>query len=82
MLFSGLVGREPVSVKSKMKSVADALRINGQVSFDDLFIGVQSRSEIVAVFLAILELVRNNEVGFEAVDNRIVLSGTGEKNGY
>ena len=78
MLFSGMVGREPVSVKSKMKSVTNTLRLGGQVSFDDLFVEATSRSEIVAIFLAVLELVRNNEVGFEAVDGRIVLSSQGE----
>lgn len=78
MLFSGMVGREPVSVKSKMKSVTTALRISGQISFDDLFTEAQSRSEIVAIFLAVLELVRNNEVGFESLDGRIVLSSQGE----
>ncbi len=78
MLFSGMVGREPVSVKSKMQSVTYALRLSGQVSFDDLFAGAESRSEIVAIFLAVLELVRNNEVGFETVGNQIIISGTGE----
>ena len=78
MVFSGMVGREPVSVKSKMKSVAHALKISGQVSFDDLFTEAQSRSEIVAIFLAVLELVRNNEVGFESIGDRIVLSSQGE----
>lgn len=78
MLFSGMVGREPVSVKSKMQSVTRALRISGQLSFDDLFTEAKSRSEIVAIFLAVLELVRNNEVGFEAVGDKIVLSGQGE----
>ena len=78
MLFSGMVGREPVSVKSKMKSVTTVLRLSGQVSFDDLFVEATSRSEIVAIFLAVLELVRNNEVGFESVEGRIVLSSQGE----
>ncbi len=78
MLFSGMVGREPVSVKSKMKSVTTALRLSGQISFDDLFTEAKSRSEIVAIFLAVLELVRNNEVGFESVGDRIVLSSQGE----
>ena len=78
MAFSGMVGREPVSVKSKMKSVTTAIRITGQISFDDLFVEAQSRSEIVAIFLAVLELVRNNEVGFESIDDRIVLSSQGE----
>jgi chromatin segregation and condensation protein Rec8/ScpA/Scc1 (kleisin family) len=43
-----------------------------------LFVESTSRSEIVAIFLAVLELVRNNEVGFESVDGRIVLSSQGE----
>lgn len=79
ILFSGMVGREPVSVKSKMHSVTRMIKINGQVTFDDLFLEVSSRSEIVAIFLAVLELVRSNEVGFETKDNQIVLSSAGDE---
>ena len=65
MFFSGIVGREPVPVKTKITTVKKQVVAKGQVSFDDLFTDVESRSEIVAVFLAVLELVRNFEISFE-----------------
>ena len=77
MFFSGIVGREPVPVKTKITSVRKKVAASGQVSFDDLFVDVESRSEIVAVFLAVLELVRNLEISFEVVDNKVIINNGG-----
>ena len=74
MLFSGIVGREPVSVKSKVKDIKQALNISGQLVFDDLFNEVKSRSEIVAIFLAVLEMVRNDSLVLSYTDEKIVLT--------
>ena len=74
MLFSGIVGREPVSVKSKVKDIKNALNISGQLMFDDLFNEVKSRSEIVAIFLAVLEMVRNDSLVLSYTDEKIVLT--------
>ena len=57
--FEGIVGREPVPVKSKIKQVKKVLSNRGQVSFVSLFKEVRSKSEIVAIFLAVLELIRD-----------------------
>jgi len=57
--FEGIVGREPVPVKGKINQVKRVLKTRGQVSFDTLFTEVKSKSEIVAIFLAILELIRD-----------------------
>ncbi len=73
-MFSGIVGREPVSVKSKVKSIRSRLQVSGQVEFDSLFDTVESRSEIVAIFLAILEMVRNDAVLLHYSDEKIILS--------
>ncbi|MBO5453410.1 MAG: segregation/condensation protein A [Clostridia bacterium] len=57
--FEGIVGREPVPVKGKIKQVKRVLNSKGQVSFVSLFKEVKSKSEIVAIFLAVLELIRD-----------------------
>lgn len=57
--FEGIVGREPVPVKTKIKQVKKILTNKKQVSFINLFREVKSKSEIVAIFLAILELIRD-----------------------
>lgn len=77
MFFSGIVGKEPVPVKNKITSVRKVVAARGQVSFEDLFDGVESRSEIVAVFLAVLELVRNFEISFDFVDDRVIINNGG-----
>lgn len=74
MLFSGIVGREPVSVKSKVKDIKSRLSIKGQVEFNDLFTEVESRSEIVAIFLAVLEMVRNDSLSLTYIGNQILLN--------
>lgn len=73
-MFSGIVGREPVSVKSKVMAIRSHLAISGQVTFDGLFDEVESRSEIVAIFLAVLEMVRNDSLLITYSDKGIVLS--------
>ena len=42
--------------------------------FDDLFARVRSRSEAVAVFMALLELVRDGMIDVERNENDIELS--------
>lgn len=72
-MFSGIVGREPVSVKTKVRAIKSRLQIDGQVFFDDLFEHVESRSEIVAIFLAVLEMVRNDSLHVTYTDEKIIL---------
>jgi segregation and condensation protein A len=75
LLFSGIVGREPVPVKTKIKYITNRVYAEGQVAFDNLFEGAESRSEIVAIFLAVLELVRNFKVSIGNENGEIYLSG-------
>lgn len=56
--FEGIVGREPYPVSDKASEVIARLRGFGVVRFQSLFKGSHSRSEIVATFLAILELCK------------------------
>ena len=75
LLFSGIVGREPVPVKTKIKYITNRVYAEGQVAFDNLFEGAESRSEIVAIFLAVLELVRNYKVSIGGENGEIYIVG-------
>ena len=56
--FQGIVGAEPYPVTKKAKQLLKRLVMRGVEKFRSLFRGSRSRSEIVATFLAILELCR------------------------
>ena len=64
--FSGIVGREPYPVTKKAAEVLRRLLAHGVSTFRKLFRGNRSRSEIVATFLAILELCRLRSVSLES----------------
>ncbi|HJO34090.1 MAG TPA: ScpA family protein [Anaerolineales bacterium] len=59
---SEVVGRPRFSVRGRIKVIARSLRRRLQTSFFGLLGGGRSRGEIVATFLAILELSRRNMV--------------------
>ena len=63
--FKGIVGKEPYPVTKKAGEVLRALVLNGIQRLKNLFRGNRSRSEIVATFLAILELCKTNSVTLE-----------------
>ena len=63
--FKGIVGKEPYPVGRKVKEVVRALLLRGFERLRNLFKGNRSRSEIVATFLAILDLCKTNNVSLE-----------------
>ena len=63
--FKGIVGKEPYPVTRKAKEVIRALVLRGIQRLRSLFKGNRSRSEVVATFLAILELCKMNSVSLE-----------------
>ena len=67
--FQGIVGREPYPVADKAKEIIHRLVNFGITRFRALFKGNKSRSEIVATFIAVLELCKAN---------RLRLAGTQE----
>ena len=67
--FQGIVGREPYPVADKATEILHRLINFGITRFRALFKGTRSRSEIVATFLAVLELCKAN---------RLRLAGTQE----
>ena len=58
--FEGIVGREPYPVTKKTAELLKKLVLRGVSALRRLFKGCRSRSEIVATFLAVLELCRTN----------------------
>ncbi len=63
--FRGIVGKEPYPVTRKAGEVLRRLVLRGMEKLKNLFRGSRSRSEIVATFLAILELCRQRKVILE-----------------
>ncbi|MBS0014435.1 MAG: segregation/condensation protein A, partial [Desulfobacterales bacterium] len=54
---------EKISVKEKMTGILDLLETRKSVTFSDLAANCADKGEIIATFLAILEVVRLNLVG-------------------
>ena len=63
--FKGIVGKEPYPVGKKAAEVLRQLVLRGMERLKNLFRGNRSRSEIVATFLAILDLCKTNSVTLE-----------------
>ena len=63
--FKGIVGKEPYPVNRKANELIRQLILRGVQRLKDLFRGNKSRSEVVATFLAILELCKTNSVTLE-----------------
>ena len=61
-IFKGIVGRQIASVKTKIFTVLRILSRGRHVSFKSLFKFSKSRSDIVATFLAVLELTKNERI--------------------
>lgn len=63
--FRGIVGKEPYPVTRKAGEILRSLVLRGIQRLKSLFRGNRSRSEIVATFLAVLELCKTNSVSLE-----------------
>lgn len=63
--FKQIVARKFVNVASKVRTVMRKLWSGKKVSFLSLFEGAQSKSDIVATFLAVLELAKTKKITIE-----------------
>ncbi len=63
--FKGIVGKEPYPVSKKSGEILRKLLLKGIERLKNLFKGSRSRSEIVATFIAILDMCKNNTVVLE-----------------
>lgn len=60
--FSKIVSHEPYPVSMKAGEIMEYLKSLGKATFRMLFRGSHSRSEVVATFLAVLELCKNRMI--------------------
>ncbi len=63
--FKGIVGKEPYPVSKKSGQILQKLLLKGIERLKNLFKGSRSRSEIVATFIAVLDMCKNNSVVLE-----------------
>ena len=67
-LFEGIVQRRVVSVSSKIIGVMRKLWNGKSMKYERVFDGATDKSELVAIFLAVLELIKGKRVEIEEVD--------------
>ena len=77
--FEGIVGYEPVPVEEKITRILDTLSVQGSVTARALYGQVRSRSELVAVFLALLELMAARRVSVEDSPEGVIVFEGGEE---
>ena len=66
--FEGIVGREPYPVADKATEILQRLVTFGVTRFRALFRGNRSRSEIVATFIAVLELCKARKLSLAGTE--------------
>ncbi len=84
--FKGIVGKEPYPIGRKTLEIVRMLVLRGVQRMKALFRGNQTRSEIVATFLAVLDLCKSNSVVLEGDTDgenpmvRLIPTGEGKEN--
>ena len=73
--FSGIVGREKVSISDMSERLTARLSKSKKMAFISAFDGAKSKPELVAIFLAILELISQNKIvcDYSEKDNDFIL---------
>ena len=60
--FSGIVAKKIVSVSSKFRSIYSKLKKGKKTKFNSLFEDAETRSDLVATFLAVLEMTKLKKI--------------------
>lgn len=80
--FQGIVGREPVPVATRVTAILKQFLSRPRLLFQRLFEDARSRSEIVATFLAVLELSKTGRIWMEGEGEAMTISvKTGQEEG-
>lgn len=80
--FHSIVAKKIVSVSSKIVFVLRKLRVGKSVSYQSLYSTARNKSELVATFLAVLELIKGKRIqvdGEGTAQKVTLLTGKGEK---
>ena len=75
--FEGIVGREPYPVEEKARSILERLVQFGVTRLKALFRTSRSRSEVVATFLAVLELCKAKRIYLAGTEEDCTVTSTG-----
>ena len=76
--FEGIVGREPYPVADKASEILERLSRFGVTRFRALFKGNRSRSEVVATFIAVLELCKARRLRLAGTESDCTVTCTEE----
>ena len=68
--FVGIVGKETAPVSNRLSFLLKELVVKKMLHFFDIFRKVKTRSEIVATFLAVLELTKTKQISVEDAPGR------------
>lgn len=60
--FFGIVGREKVSVDDMVKKIYRMFELREKIEFKNIFMPDDSKPEMIATFLAILEMIKLNKI--------------------
>lgn len=71
--FSHIVSHEPYPVAAKADEILQKLKALGRTSLHRLFRGNHSRSEVVATFVAVLELCKNRKIQLSDRDDDVTV---------
>ncbi len=80
--FKGIVAHKIVSVASRVNAIIDRFKKGDRHKFDDFFSESESRSEMVATFLALLAMVKAKRIYVDGdLDNPdiVLMQGRGEE---
>ncbi len=74
--FYGIVGREKVSVDDMVVKIKNVLGRKRRVEFSELFGEDDSRPEMIATFLAVLEMIKLNQINadYDRTKNEFIIS--------
>ena len=72
--FSGIVQKKIVSVSSKIVIVLRNLKKKSKVKFKSLFEKAETRSDVVATFLAVLELLKDKRIKADDKDGETIIT--------
>ena len=73
--FAPILAAEPVSVEDKMADILSVLAQDGSLRLNRLYSFARSRSELVAIFLALLELVAERRAALDDENTTIYTAG-------
>ena len=76
--FTKIVSHEPYPVSMKAGEIMEHLKSLGKATFRMLFRGSRSRSEVVATFLAVLELCKNRMIHLAGSEADCAVTPVGE----